>query len=80
MENSVTETKRLPSQILDNLYLGGIFDSQRKDILLSIGIKYILIVGSNMFPNFPKDFYYKRIDIADEPFEQIDKYFEDSYK
>ena len=47
------ESKRKPSEVLDRLFLGGLFDANRKEILQSLGIKYILIVGTNLQANFP---------------------------
>ena len=81
------ESKRKPSEVLDRLFLGGLFDANRKEILQSLGIKYILIVGTNLQANFPnvyiiskQDFIYQSIEIDDEPHVNIDKYFEFSFK
>ena len=51
---NTTESKRIPSQIEEKLWLGGVFDSQRKDILIEIGIKYILVAGTNLEMKYPK--------------------------
>jgi len=54
----VTNIERIPTKVLEKLYLGGIFDASRIDSLLKLGIKYILIVGNNMEPLFPNVDYF----------------------
>jgi hypothetical protein len=49
----VTNIERKPTKVLEKLYLGGIFDASRKDSLIKLGIKYILVVGNNMEHIFP---------------------------
>ena len=42
-----------PHKIIDNLYLGNFVDSQNKEHLLKLGVKYILIVSNHLTVNFP---------------------------
>ena len=49
--------ERVPSIVIEKLYLGGLFDANRKETLQNtLGIKYILKVGRNLISNFPKVF------------------------
>ena len=50
----VTNIERKPTQIQEKLYIGGIFDASRRDTLVNLGIKYILIVAKNIEPQFPE--------------------------
>jgi hypothetical protein len=53
MNPNITSNKRLPSTIDDKLYLGGLYDAQRKEELKELGVKYILVAGKNLIINFP---------------------------
>lgn len=43
-----------PNQIIDKLYLGDCDDSENLKVLLELGVKYILIVGNNLYTHFPQ--------------------------
>lgn len=76
----ILKIERKPDEIVDRLFLGSLFDAERKEVLQKLGIKYILVTGRNLTMNYKRDFTYKRIDIADESNENIGKYFEDCSK
>ncbi len=71
--------KRLPSLIEDKLYLGGVFDSKRKEVLISLGITHVLVVGKNLGNPFKDSFTYMNININDEPEENIIQYFDQTH-
>jgi hypothetical protein len=66
-----------PNKIIDNLYLGSMFESKFKEDLLELGIKHILVAGSMLTQHYPDDFTYKQFFINDDPYEAIDKHFEE---
>lgn len=62
------------SQISRNLYIGSLRDAENRDFLFTSGITHI--VNLSGFPNsYPEDFEYLKIDIPDEPNQNIARYF-----
>jgi hypothetical protein len=51
---SKDEKQLTPNKIIDNLYLGNCTDSEKKQVLLNLGVKYILIAGNHLRPYFPQ--------------------------
>ncbi len=41
-----------PNKIIDRLYLGNYIDSENLEKLLSLNIKYILVVGNSLDQNY----------------------------
>jgi hypothetical protein len=73
-------TNKFPSKIINGLYLGSEVQADNKAILKHFNIKNILIAGVKLTPAFPTDFNYKQIDIIDNPMEDIEKYFNETYE
>jgi hypothetical protein len=69
-----------PSMIIEKLYLSGFMNSKRKDILQELGVRYILIVGKDLLEYFPDEFIYKRLEIRDDPKQDISIYFNEAYE
>ena len=64
------------NEILENkLYLGGETSAYRKEQLIELGITNILIVGLYLYQFYPNSFIYKQIEIRDEEFADILRYF-----
>lgn len=62
------------SKILDNLYLGSYEDAIDFYKLKNLGITHI--VNLSYLPNpYPNDFVYLKIDLYDDPLENISQYF-----
>ena len=61
--------------IEDKLYLGNEGSSFSKKKLKKKGITDIIIVGYNLYKFYPEDFNYKQIEIDDNEYEEILKYF-----
>jgi len=68
-----------PSQVLPKLYLGAAAHSMRKDLLLDMGIKYILNVASEATPYHPKDFEYLHLKLEDTTEQPIRIYFQQAF-
>ncbi len=75
--NSVIRGHKSPSVIMDKLYLGSINQADNLAILRTYGIKYILVAGNSLPTPYPNEFTYKKLDINDNPMENIEKYFEE---
>jgi hypothetical protein len=69
----------LPNKIIEGLYLGSANESEDKKNLKSLGIKYILTIGTALECHFPKDFKYFKIDLEDHPEEPIEQFFQQSF-
>ena len=67
-------------KITNKVFLGNEPAQKRKNLLKALGITNILVVGSGLDVNYPKDFIYKKIEIDDFYSENIGKYFDDTYK
>lgn len=63
------------SQILPKLYLGSWEDANNLPLLFNIGVTHV--VNISKLPNvFPRYFTYMKIDINDDPAEDISRYFD----
>ncbi len=49
---SSIKNKETPNKIIESLYLGNAADSENKNKLIQLGIKYILVVGNYLKINF----------------------------
>jgi atypical dual specificity phosphatase len=65
--------------IVDNIYLGDLSASVKKDDLKKDGITHILSIFNGSYSMWP-DFNYKHIHINDDPWVSIDKYFDSCYE
>ncbi len=64
------------NEIIENkLYLGGETSAYRKEKLKEFNITNILIVGLYLYQFYPNSFIYKQIEIRDEEFADILRYF-----
>ena len=80
MSDDRTNLKKLPSNILEGLYVGCIQHSNDLALLQKLNIKKIVIVGTFIDALFPNDFEYKIIEVNDLPNSNIEMYFNETYK
>jgi dual specificity MAP kinase phosphatase len=66
-------------KVIDNLYITDFFAALKKKKLNEIKTTHILICANELDIKFPKDFIYKKINIADVPKVKINIYFEECY-
>jgi protein-tyrosine phosphatase len=66
------------SAITDKLYIGNLASSTNLSALKDIGITHIVSVYNGGIEMFPKDFIYKIININDDPWVNIEDYFDES--
>lgn len=67
-------------KINDKLFLGNEEGQKCKNILKSIGITNILVVGSGLEIFHPNDFVYKHVEVDDFYSENISVYFDQTYE
>lgn len=56
-----------PHQVLENLFIGGQLAAKREDVLKSIGVTNIVVVGAELQICFPEHFAYLQIKALDLP-------------
>ncbi|CAG8681109.1 13894_t:CDS:2, partial [Dentiscutata heterogama] len=66
-------------EILPRLYLGSKRAALNKDWLKYHKITNILTISTNIRPRFPDSFVYKVVSIKDSEFQNISKYFEETF-
>lgn len=73
------KTDNMPSEILENLYIGSVGAAMNKKNLKDLGITHILIVADQLSPAFPNDFAYKQISVLDSPAVNMLAVFQESF-
>lgn len=68
------------SLILENLYLGALYDISNYELLTNLGITHIITVSKGILPLYPEKFTYKTIQIDDSPDENLIKHLDSSYE
>ena len=53
------------TKIVDHIFIGSELTASNKKYLESLGVKYIMVVGSELTEKFPDDFVYYKIPILD---------------
>lgn len=68
------------SGITDKLFVGDLASASNKEAMKSQGITHILSIFNGGIELYPSDFTYKLIHINDDPWVNIDDYFDESNK
>lgn len=63
------------NHIIDNIFIGNLYDARNYELLKKNNITHILVVGEELDGNFPNLFQYLRIPIPDYPNIDITRYF-----
>lgn len=66
------------SEITSRLFVGDLASASNNDAMKQQGITHIVSVINGAFEQFPNDFEYKIIHINDDPWVDIEKYFDTS--
>ena len=66
-------------KITSKIFLGNEEAQKRKALLKALGITNILIVAEELRINFKDDFIYKKIDVQDTPWQNIAKFFDETF-
>ena len=81
LKNLIYDKSLLPiHHIVDNLYLGDFRAADDLDILKQNNITHIINCAFNLPNKFPNDIIYKRLDLRDEPDQDIIKQMKEAYK
>lgn len=66
-------------KITSKIFLGNEETQKRKALLKALGITNILIVAEELRINFKDDFIYKKLEVQDTPWENIAKFFDETF-
>ncbi|CAM8932902.1 unnamed protein product [Rhodiola kirilowii] len=67
----------VPNCIQQGLYLGSIGAAINRTLLKELNVTHVLTVTSSVPPQFPQDFVYKVIEVADKADTNLEQYFDE---